>query len=172
MSQFRIRIGTKTKTISGTMSSGDTYIFTGTFQMPNNQSICVALTHQDTIYDEYCYTILPKTLAPSVVPDSQKPVLTLQTGMITIAELVHDPQGPDANNESITLSVPDELLLTHPLILHINNKKKKLTDPIRLSGRPTRTGSFGFPNTEDTCVELYHHHQKLDTRCYTPETHS
>ena len=47
------------------MLSGQTLTLVGNFQMPNSVDTCIAISHEDTLYDEYCYTthsqLPPKT---------------------------------------------------------------------------------------------------------------
>jgi len=75
----------------------------GNYQMSNSKPTCVALSYNEIIYDEYCYT--PSTSSSS---QTSSPYQFTSTSFYTdrtidIIDLQYNPDGSDTDNENIIL---------------------------------------------------------------------
>jgi hypothetical protein len=76
----------------------------GNYQMPNSKPTCIALSYNEIIYDEYCYT--PSSSSSSSQTSSQNqstPTSFYTDRIIDIIDLEYDPEGNDTDREMITL---------------------------------------------------------------------
>lgn len=97
---------------------------------------------------------------------------------IDIQNLIYDPPGADAGNESLLLRVNAgedwaeniAIDLSDGFYLLINDKKKFLKSFWILAWKEeyTLTGTFWFPNEKETSVSLYWNEYLFDTREYVP----
>ena len=165
LDDLRLRIGTKTKRIYGTMLSGQTLTLVGNFQMPNTGDTCVALTYGDIVYDEYCYTI-PTKLPPK---NTEQPTEYLNSE-ITIEHILYDPPWSDTDNETITLrlSTPGSVDLAQYKI-RFGTTTRSLQWILRSEQSTSIRWNYQFPNSKATCVELLYGEKVIDTYCYDPE---
>ena len=163
LDNLRLRIGTKTKRIYGTIHSGQTLTLVGNFQMPNTVPTCVALTYEDIIYDEYCYDstfIQPPTTS----------TIDYSSYSIGIDSIVYDPPWSDTDNEIVVFSVPSSVNLDlSTLYLSFDNKKRYLEGTTYRWWIISVRGNYQFPNNKATCVELKQGETVFDTYCYDPE---
>lgn len=135
--------------------------------MPNSKKTCVDLMQGDHIFDTKCYDPAEKILSGSELSGTVEHILS---GVIFhIDSLVYDPPGSDNGREVVTLTVSEPLVLSAPVYLGINGKKKKLSDVVSLSGTMTFIGNYQMPNTKATCVQLLYLSQILDEYCYDPQ---
>ncbi|AKH32826.1 hypothetical protein XF24_00493 [candidate division SR1 bacterium Aalborg_AAW-1] len=163
LDNLRLRIGTKTKRIYGTIRSGQTLKLVGNFQMPNTVPTCVALVYEDIVYDEYCYD-------PTLVQPPTTSTIDYSSYIIGIDSLVYDPPGSDTDNEIVILSIPSSVNLDlSTLYLSFDNKKRYLEGTTYRGGIISVRGNYQFPNNKATCVELKQGDTVFDTYCYDPE---
>ena len=163
LDDLRLRIGTKTKRISGTLLSGQTLTLVGNFQIPNTVATCVALTYEDIIYDEFCYD--PTTTQPPTTS-----TIDYSSYSIGIDSMVYDPPWSDTDNEIVVLSVPSSINLDlSTLYLSFDNKKRYLDGVTYRWWLVSIRGNYQLPNNKATCVELKQGETVFDTYCYDPE---
>ncbi len=169
LADLRLRIGTRNKTIYGTIVSWQTLTLIGNFQMSNSNATCVALVYNEHIYDEYCYN-------PSN-PVNTNPTNNTETANlygqrnINLSWIIYDPDGSDEWNESFILSMTgnqQSVDLTR-LSIRINGSTRKRLSGILYDGIPlTMTGTRWLSNSRATCVDLVEWNHIFDTSCYDP----
>ena len=78
----------------------------GNYQMPNSKPTCIALSYNEIIYDEYCYT--PSSSSSSSQTSSQNQSTSTSFYIdrtIDIIDLEYDPEGNDTDHETVILSM-------------------------------------------------------------------
>ena len=170
LDNFRLRVGTSNRRIYGTLLSGQTSPFFGSFMMSNSNPTCVALTYNDIVYDEYCYNPSSSTISPSSSQPSTISSNFYLHHLLSLTNVVYDPPWSDTNNESVTILMTGDqspVDLTK-LYLRIGNYKKYLSWQLLWSGMVTITGNFQMSNSKATCIDLMEWDHLFDTYCYDP----
>ncbi len=164
LDELRLRVGTKTKRIYGTILSWQTLTLVGNFQMPNTTATCVALTYEDIVYDEYCYD--PKA---TTTPKESAVTIDYSAYDIHIHSLVYDPPWSDTDNEIVVLDTPKDLMLDlSTFYIQFDDKKYYLKGISKRGGLVTLQDNYQMPNSKATCVELKQWNYVFDTYCYDP----
>jgi len=171
MSKLRIRINNSNKTLNWILTNGQKLTITKTFGMSNTKDSCVELINPKTyhIFDTMCYSI-PKENTWNI--ESTWEYVDLENIKIKITDIIYDPDGNDELNESITLNYLNWVtwinLNNFNLIVNTTKKSMKYFGDIEIWQTKTRSWTFGFPNTKQTCVSLVKWEYIFDTYCYNP----
>jgi hypothetical protein len=101
LSDYRLLVGTRKKTLQGTLQAGESLTITKTFGFPNTKLTCVTLLLGEKAIDVRCYDPTSSDIGPA--PEAT----------ISIDDILYDPDGNDVGRETITLTLekPDELSL-------------------------------------------------------------
>lgn len=146
-----------TKTLESSM------ILTGTFDLPNTKSSCIALIQKDHLYDIACYTTKEEKV------ETQEDNITFYNSWdIQILSILPNPKGKDQWKEYIELisHLRGEINLESWFQLLINWKtKKKITGILQPWEAQKIIWNFNFSN-DHSCISLIHQSQILDTFCY------
>lgn len=142
--------------------------------MPNSSPICVALTYQDIVYDEYCYN--PITYTPQTPSPSPSPVPTVSNlygnHHIALIDASYNPDGNDTDRETVTLLMTGNQadVDLSKLYLRFGSTRRQLNGYLIGSGTKLVTGNFQMPNSKATCIDLMEADFIFDTYCYDPSS--
>lgn len=171
LDNLRLRVGTTNKRIYGTLLSWQTLTLMGNYQMPNSKPTCIALSYNEIIYDEYCYTPSSSTSSSQSSSQNQSISSNFYTDrIIDIIDIVYDPEGSDTDREMITLVMTgwQSSVDVSKLYLRFGTTKRYLNGMLYSNIQITLTGNYQMPNSKPTCIDLMEWSHIFDTYCYDP----
>lgn len=168
LSYLYLRFGSTKRSLKWLLYSDTIATIMWNYQLPNSKPTCVDLMEGTHIFDTYCYD--PQEL------DSDYKSWQIDTGMIsnligklTIHDINYDPPWKDTSHESVTLTLSTGMvMLTGNLSIRFNTTTKILAKNLLLYDTMIFSGSYGFPNSKPTCVELLYESVTIDEYCYNP----
>lgn len=170
LKQARMAVSTRswTQSLSGILYAGQTQVFTGNFRFPNT-SACISLLTSTQIFDTYCYPTTGTAFNSTTWSMQMTGVATpIFTWYFDIVDIVYDPNGNDANNETITFATSGFTIDAETKLI-IGTRNFSMDDYIGFySWDITLTGNFRFPNSIATCVSRVQGIDVIDTYCYDP----
>lgn len=168
---LRLRVGTTNKRIYGTILSWQTLTLMGNYQMSNSKPTCVALSYNEIIYDEHCYTPLSSSSSASISSPYQSISTSFYTDRtIDIIDLQYNPDGSDTDNENIILLMTgwQSSVDLSKLYLRFGTTKRYLNGTLYSDVQTIVTGNYQMPNSKPTCIDLMEWNHIFDTYCYDP----
>lgn len=165
LEDFRLIINNKTtKRIYGILNDIWEQTFVWTFWFLNAWA-CVSLTKNGVIFDNYCYQSTP------VVENTWSiESVNYWNYELKILDVNYDPVGGDIWKESISLNLKkwSDIDLADWFYLEWNWRKKYLKNywSLKLWEVKQLLWTFWFPNTKDTCIELWKEDWIFDKYCY------
>ena len=172
LDNLRLRVGTTNKRIYGTILSWQTLTLIGNYQMSNSKPTCIALSYNEIIYDEYCYTPSSSSSSSSqtLSPYQSSSTSFYTDHTIDIIDLEYDPEGSDVDNENIILLMTgwQSSVDLSKLYLRFGTTKRYLNGMLYSDTQIIVTGNYQMPNSKPNCVDLMEWSHIFDTYCYDP----
>ncbi|MDD2536905.1 MAG: thermonuclease family protein [Candidatus Absconditabacteria bacterium] len=159
------------KYIEGELSANSIDTFTKTFGFVDTGG-CVDLYSGAIIIDSYCRSPEKTSSEKEETPQLTFNPLLYQ---LKITDILYDPPGADAGNETITIqNLSSHDLDLSQLKLKINTTNKKLSGTLLAGETKTFQGTFGFPNStkegSEVLVSLFYNDTIFSTYLYNPNT--
>jgi hypothetical protein len=170
LDNLRLRVGTTNKRIYGIILSWQTLTLMGNYQMPNSKPTCIALSYNEIIYDEYCYTPSTSSSTQTSSPYQFTSTSFYTDRIVDIVDLEYDPEGNDTDREMITIVMTgwQSSVDLSKLYLRFGTTKRYLNGMLYSDTQTIVTGNYQMPNSKQTCVDLMEWSHIFDTYCYDP----